>query len=261
MEARHDYSGKCWWCGQPAGSREHKYKRTDVVRAFGPPPWNEAVVHVKDGKQRPVQGPNSDLLKFGRSLCQRCNNSTGQPFDDAYDEMMDYLSSSVETIKSGRSVDQRSIFGAKWKGFRTNTIRYIVKAIGCRLAEDGVEVPQAFIQFLNGSNQPPDHLNLQLCFNLDILELERHLSGSHSISAKGSLWLGDSLTNYEPSNGRINGVRSHIGVERFWFVYDTANKKRRFQSNLASRRLTVPHIRNLPEGSVDQMCQECSAQD
>jgi hypothetical protein len=31
--------GSCWWCGAPADSREHKLKRSDLVREYGTPPY------------------------------------------------------------------------------------------------------------------------------------------------------------------------------------------------------------------------------
>jgi hypothetical protein len=31
--------GACWWCGSPADSREHKLKRSDLVREYGRPPY------------------------------------------------------------------------------------------------------------------------------------------------------------------------------------------------------------------------------
>jgi hypothetical protein len=34
--------GRCWWCGAPADSREHKMKRSDIVREYGKPPYTGA---------------------------------------------------------------------------------------------------------------------------------------------------------------------------------------------------------------------------
>jgi hypothetical protein len=58
----------CWWCrSAPADSREHKLKRSDLVRQFGAGPFPE-LVSVRDRKTRTVQGPNSTLAKFKRSI-------------------------------------------------------------------------------------------------------------------------------------------------------------------------------------------------
>jgi hypothetical protein len=31
--------GTCWWCGNTADSREHRFKRTDIEREFGRGPY------------------------------------------------------------------------------------------------------------------------------------------------------------------------------------------------------------------------------
>jgi hypothetical protein len=59
-------SGTCWWCRTaPADSREHKLKRSDLVRQFGRGPYPE-LVSSREGQLRPVQGPNSKLRLLGR---------------------------------------------------------------------------------------------------------------------------------------------------------------------------------------------------
>lgn len=42
QEARYDYEGRCWWCGDPATTGEHKFKRSDLKRSFGPGAWRGA---------------------------------------------------------------------------------------------------------------------------------------------------------------------------------------------------------------------------
>jgi hypothetical protein len=44
-------SGRCWWCGVPADSREHKYKKSDLIRQYGSGPWT--------GDQRPQRVPST----------------------------------------------------------------------------------------------------------------------------------------------------------------------------------------------------------
>jgi len=84
-------SGLCWWCeGAPADSREHKLKRTDLVRQFGPGPYNE-LISARDGRSRNIQGPNSVLAKFKATMCAKCNNQRSQPLDLAYDQFTGYI--------------------------------------------------------------------------------------------------------------------------------------------------------------------------
>ena len=79
---------KCWMCDdREADSAEHDKKRSDMIRGYGRGPYKgeRAPVLYRDGKFADIQGPNSDLLKFGKSICQPCNNTHTQPFDLAYD--------------------------------------------------------------------------------------------------------------------------------------------------------------------------------
>lgn len=52
-------SGTCWWsCTAPVDPREHKLKRSDLVRQFGPGPYKE-LTSVREGRNRNVQGPTA----------------------------------------------------------------------------------------------------------------------------------------------------------------------------------------------------------
>lgn len=101
----------CWWCRGSADSREHKYKRSDIVREFGKPPYasDETPVILKDyGDRRQlhdVRGPNSSLARFATTLCGRCNDTRSQPFDAAYDRFVEYLREREDEIFETRCVD------------------------------------------------------------------------------------------------------------------------------------------------------------
>src|SRR4051794_9915286 len=97
--------GLCWWCEtRAADSREHKLKRSDLVRQFGSGPYPE-LVSQREGKLRNVQGPNSALAKFRQTMCAKCNNERSQPFDLAYDKFTAYLHERERHVLASRSVD------------------------------------------------------------------------------------------------------------------------------------------------------------
>ena len=74
MISTKDYRGQCWWCGNTADSREHKYKSSDIKREFGKHSYkgNKAVKRIFDELDRGdnVQGANSNFLKFGFTICK-----------------------------------------------------------------------------------------------------------------------------------------------------------------------------------------------
>jgi hypothetical protein len=57
--ARSYSQGICWWCGAPASSSEHTYKKTDLVREFGPGPYKGRNALIRNeytrGSQQVVQ--------------------------------------------------------------------------------------------------------------------------------------------------------------------------------------------------------------
>jgi hypothetical protein len=207
--------------------------------------------------QQPVQGPNSDHLKFSPSLCQLCNNQRSQAFDLAYQQMMEYLSSHESDILASGSFQQSEIYGTSWVSGRDNAVRYLVKHIGCRLAEDGVEVPSSFVGFLNASEPEPVGLELVLHVSLDIVEAERHLADSHNIEP-GSLWMGRSTATLSQDSRSITSVSSHVGVGPFRFSYEVLlDGQRPCMTNLASDEVLVSTFRNMPPGSILENCNEC----
>jgi hypothetical protein len=83
----------CWICNKIADSAEHRIKKSDLVSLHGSGSYKgeNALFLVREGKQTPIQGPNSKVVKYRKNLCSTCNNSYTQPFDKAYECFVDYL--------------------------------------------------------------------------------------------------------------------------------------------------------------------------
>jgi hypothetical protein len=153
-----NYAGRCWWCGAPASSAEHKYKKSDLVRDFGRGPytgqstlnWND----LTSGAQRPVQGPNSGRVKFGKSMCARCNNERSRPFDLAYAQFSDFIGANQPELLRRPIIALADVYGPEWPSRRDLLLRYYTKHVCCRLADEGFEVPADAIAFLNGGPPP-----------------------------------------------------------------------------------------------------------
>jgi hypothetical protein len=179
-------------------------QETDLVREFGLGPYPE-LVSVREGRERRVQGPNSALAKFKATLCARCNNERSQAFDRAYDEFASYLRSRERHVLASRSIDLRAVYGRRWEQGRDALLRYCVKHIGCRLAENDFEVPSSGRRYLDGGPEPRAEFAIEFEIRADIAAATR----SNELPA--SLWLGDVMITEVDRRGRPQTIESHFG--------------------------------------------------
>jgi hypothetical protein len=172
--------GECWWCGDPADSREHKVKRSDLVREFGKPPYSglRTLQHFTGQRTRSISGPGSKSFKFEASMCAACNNTRSQPFDQAWDTFTQYVVDNEEAIVSSRGIDLRSIFGSDWEARGADVARYLVKHLICRITAElpgPTELDADLFEFLDGGPFP-ESLQIDPCLDLGVvamLELTR----------------------------------------------------------------------------------------
>lgn len=141
----------CWICGAPADSAEHRFKKSDLTRSHGKGAYkgDRALTHVSGETQQMIRGPNASSLKYPKSLCQSCNNAASQPWDHAYDKLIEWVSGNEYTVLRDRSIDFVEVFGESFDSDLRNLYRYYAKSFGCRLAEVGHEVPQDVKGILN----------------------------------------------------------------------------------------------------------------
>lgn len=236
----------CWWCREAeADSREHKLKRTDLVRQFGPGPFKE-LISQREGKARFVQGPNSSLVKFKATMCATCNNRRSQPLDQAYDQFTAYLTDHERHVLSSRSVDLRAIYGRGWEDGRDALLRYLAKHAGCRLAENSVEVPLSIREYLDGGPEPCAELALEFEIRADIARLSR------TDLAEGSMWLGDLLFTDFDSDGNPLVIESHYGNRWLRVVWGIGGDLAGYPWPFRTPVQSVPHGPDSPEaGHLD----------
>lgn len=163
----------CWICGADADSAEHRFKKSDLVRAHGKGPYIEAsaLSHFRDGKETKIQGPGSKHLKYFPSLCQYCNNTHTQPFDRAYQKFIARVLDHHENMFLGkRFIDLAEVYGSDWENQQRNLYKYFAKSFGCRLVNAGVTVPADVLDLID---QEIFHtrLGLTMAVNEDLLLL------------------------------------------------------------------------------------------
>jgi hypothetical protein len=244
-----------------ADSREHRHKKADVVRSFGPGPWPAPVVRVRGGSsyEERIQGPNSDKLKFAKVLCANCNNARSQPFDIAYDAFASFLHQNAESVVKAGSFQFSRIYGKNWRDERRALAKYFVKHICCRLAEDGVCVPQAVIRYMDGSLRDLPNLTLEMNVNMAKYELGIHMRDVHG-DGDGGLWLGDHQIMYDQNNDPV-GTFSHLGFEWFNLDYQFMFTRKKGRANFFvgdSVRLERFWPDGFSTGDVARACQDCN---
>lgn len=213
------YKHKCWWCGEIANTKEHKFKSSDFKKTFGknPKEFNLASVLVKDEKQFNVQGPNSVYLKFHKkNLCENCNTKKSRDMDFAYDEVINYILNNNTKILTSQNLDFTKIF--QFKGFeqKTNFIRYIVKHASCRIANHGLKISSDVINFLNCRTNKLNHFYIQLFHLMEIEALQMN-SGIGPFLGQASFY------KYVLENHETKYIYSGLTINQFHikYLYDT----------------------------------------
>jgi len=174
----------CWWCGKSANSREHRHKKSDIKLLFGNKFCGEPIL-LKDNQQKKLQGPNSDLLKFERVLCQNCNNSRSQPFDRAYDCFINYTLNNYDKLLNDRIINFNEIDKTNTKQIKNDIFRYFTKIFCCRLASNNISIKTDLIDFLNSEKQ----INY-LYFKFEIRpDIYTFLNRDNKIQNEGNIYL------------------------------------------------------------------------
>ncbi|GEM_PF-6338459 len=145
---------KCFLCGKAANSREHRYKKSDLIRSYGKERYkNERIIIAREGERDIyLNGPNADVVKYDKYLCNECNNSRSQKMDIAYDEFVNYVFTNENDVKKyGISLDK--IWGDGKKIKIINLLQYYAKHICCRLLSADLTITDSAIQFLTDKTQ------------------------------------------------------------------------------------------------------------
>jgi hypothetical protein len=236
--------GLCWWCqDRPADSREHKLKRSDLVRQFGPGPYNKELASTREGRVRDMQGPNSRLAKFKATMCAKCNNERSQPFDLAYDQFTTYIHDNERHVLASRSVDLRAVYGSDWEAGRDGLLRFMAKHIGCRLAENEVEVPEPIRLYLDGGPEPHAELSMEFEIRADIAKLTKT-----GVLAEGSMWLGDVYFSELDDEGRALVMESHYGYRWLRVAWGVGSDLAGYPWPFRQPIQTLPHGPTAPLG-------------
>ena len=158
---------KCWVCGAPSDSREHIFKRSDLVRRYGKIPFKQigGIVHFKKDKLKHVPSSKSKIVSYEQIICESCNNKRFQPWDRAYEMFEKWIFNNSGMIFDGRIISLELIYGEEHLSSNmSNLYKYFVKTFGCRLASIDTPIPKDIIESLSQEN-PSSKLRLSFAIN------------------------------------------------------------------------------------------------
>ena len=126
----------CWICGDEATTSEHIIKKTDLKSLF---PSGRVRVSPKGGLSGVANGLNSSKLKYGKSLCAKCNGSRTQKHDEAWTTFSDTVRTNAKVFAASGRVHLPSLFpdAAAWREKMLHVHLFMAKHLGCLLVETG----------------------------------------------------------------------------------------------------------------------------
>ena len=178
---------KCWICNAPADTAEHRIKKSDLTALHGKGHYKNggSLVMIKDGKEIPIQGPNSKHLQYNKTLCRKCNGAKTQDFDFSYSDFTNYLLEQQELILHKRFIDFRDVYGENFESGQRNLYKYFVKSFCCRLVNAGRNVPKHLVKLLE-KDRFLTKLRITFAINEDKVLL---LKDKVEIVGNGELWI------------------------------------------------------------------------
>jgi hypothetical protein len=167
----------CWVCGDPATSREHRSKASDLKALFGKPSQRGPIyMHTAGQKNRPIGSLKSNALKYSHRLCETCNTSRTQPHDYAWEHFSEVMRSSAPEIAQGKFLRFNKLFPYDTRAQMLNVHLYFVKLLGCQLVEAQIALDTS--PCANAILRTSAHPNMYLRFGLASPEARPMASGS-----------------------------------------------------------------------------------
>lgn len=147
----------CWICEEnSADSQEHSIKASRIKHMESALlPGQNLLTLGKDGRVYPIRGKNSQVVKFGKTMCRKCNNERTKKFDQAYDRFVEFLTENFDYFRDKHQFSWADIYSG-YDFDQRHLQRYYMKNAGCRMIDSGVEqVPQELRDYLYNLEAEP----------------------------------------------------------------------------------------------------------
>ncbi len=185
----------CWICGDPADSREHKFKQSDVAQSSETWAPGDQPYYVDGQGWRRIQGPGSELVKFEKVLCYACNTTRTQPFDRAYERFAEWVNKKGESLMAETRIDFTEVYGADFQSETANLVRYFAKHLGCRIASESHAMPPGLVASLKAADARP----------FDVTLARNSKIAGYPMRGTGVLHNFPTLGHYSPTTGEVHG--------------------------------------------------------
>ena len=249
------YRNGCWICGGEADSREHKTKRSELIRIFPPTKNKQRAISERPWKLSfedegvafsQIKSPDSNGEKYSYLICKDCNSDRTQPLDLAYDKFSTWC---WENPTSER-MNLNDIWGADYVKELSYFYGYCIKILGCEILNSKALLPKDFqnpLDFkLKGSN-----FFISVCksSSTSIIHPMFIRESDHSTLGKGSL-----LTHIVASDLEESGVKNIVDL--IWYR-QIGNYQINFWHNIAPNPSLGPilgestSIYNIPDLNID----------
>ncbi|AZI39974.1 hypothetical protein HZR02_10175 [Elizabethkingia anophelis] len=194
---------KCWICGELADSKEHKFKASDIKKAFG----KKFEAYYTNGESfQKFESYKDNIIQFPKIICIACNNVRTRNHDDAYDHFVKYCFQNHPKILKNQILDFEDIFGDEWLEKKIDLYRYFAKHAGCKVKTSNFEFDLTNIaNFIKGRDVCEDFVlkfELKQAVEILIKLLNRENKYTHLYNgatvhygAEDSLTFGGWLTN------------------------------------------------------------------
>lgn len=180
MMSEIDPSTPCWICGDPANTREHRTKASDLRSLFGLPTQADPIYfHTAKRRNFRVGSLKAPVLKFTNRICVRCNSATTQPHDFAWQRFSEVLRARVPPIAAGTYIRPSRIFPYDSRRAMLNVHLYFLKVFGCQILEGNIRIDTVPLADAILKGQP--HPNVYLSFGPALSGLPARLAGSSDV--------------------------------------------------------------------------------
>ena len=154
-------SEKCWICGEPADTREHRLKASDLQQTFGPISESRPIFQpTGSGTTKIIKSPRADRLKYRAKICNRCNSSLSQPYDLAWQKVSVYLDRVARSPVRRTRLDLCRALGGNSSELRVALQLFFAKQWGCIAIDQRIDVDTSRIASCLRSAQAYPHLYL-----------------------------------------------------------------------------------------------------
>jgi hypothetical protein len=204
----------CWWCGGKGDAREHRIKRTDLIREFGPGIDRDNLFVNRARVETQQRGPNAAVMKFQTPLCACCNNSRSQPFDQAEVAFADYYRANEGEIVGTKRLRMAAVFTRDLSRQAEDLRRYFVKHAACVISDMGFDVSHNVRTYLDGKNPLTD-----IAFSIHICEAMFDVMVGLPLGTPGPVGYDDPVSLQNPKTGmvyQISGIWVYRSLHVHW---------------------------------------------